>query len=273
MTPISSIVIIGGMIMLMLFFIPYINIVVAWCVSKMIYVMNFAVSWIESLPYSIVKGLYINKIQFIILLLMLLAILLFVELKNKKMLFFIMIMFCCFLMVNLGNLQRQRTQKDMVIYSINNMTAIDFIEGRSHVLVADSTFFKDESAFSYNIENFLVSRGVFYGGKMELLSEDFDWNFVKKQKSVVTFGESLIGLSDGSSFFKESLTYRIPVDCMLVYGRKRQSLKSLLNVYVFDYLIIDASVPNYIASKLIEEAESLDIKYHNIKEDGAYFLK
>lgn len=273
MTPISSIVIIGGMIMLMLFFIPYINIVVAWCVSKMIYVMNFAVSWIESLPYSIVKGLYINKIQFIILLLMLLAILLFVELKNKKMLFFIMIMFCCFLMVNLGNLQRQRTQKDMVIYSINNMTAIDFIEGRSHVLVADSAFFKDESAFSYNIENFLVSRGVFYGGKMELLSEDFDWNFVKKQKSVVTFGENLIGLSDGSSFFKESLTYRIPVDCMLVYGRKRQSLKSLLNVYVFDYLIIDASVPNYLASKLIEEAESLDIKYHNIKEDGAYFLK
>ena len=49
MTPISSVVIMGGMIMLLIFFIPYVNVAVAWIVSKMIYVMNFGVSWIESL--------------------------------------------------------------------------------------------------------------------------------------------------------------------------------------------------------------------------------
>jgi competence protein ComEC len=187
MTPISSVVIIGGMILLLVFFVPYINNVIAFVVSKMIWLMNYGVSWIESLPFSIVKGLYINELQFIILLLLLLSVLFFVELRNKKMLFFMMIMMCCFLLVNIYNLQRQRHQKEMVVYSINNATAIDFIEGKNHVLVADSAFFKDESAFSYNIENFLVSRGVFYGGKMELLSEDFDWNFVKKRKSSVHF--------------------------------------------------------------------------------------
>ena len=71
-------------------------------------------------------------------------------------------------------------QFDLSIYVIMS----DFIEGRSHVLVADSAFFKDESAFSYNIENFLVSRGVFYGGKIELLSEDFDWNFASAYKEL-----------------------------------------------------------------------------------------
>ena len=39
-------------------FIPYINSIVAFFVSKMIFVMNFVVSWIESLPYSIVKGIW-----------------------------------------------------------------------------------------------------------------------------------------------------------------------------------------------------------------------
>lgn len=273
MTPISSIVIIGGMIMLLIFFIPYINNIIAYLVSKMIFVMNYGVSWIESLPYSIVKGIYINEMQFVILLLIILAVFFLVELKIKKMLFFIMIMSCIFWLVNLNNLIKQQNQKEMVVYSINNMTAIDFINGKSHVLVADTAFFNDESAFSYNIENFLVSKGVFYDGKMEFLNEDFDWNFVKKRKNVVTFNEKLIGLSDGSDFCKERLSCRIQLDYMLVYGRKRQSLSYLLNVYDFDNLIIDSSVPYYLAAELIEEAECLDVKCHNVKENGAFLIR
>ena len=273
MTPISSVVIIGGMVMLLVFFIPYINNVVAFLVSKMIFLMNCCVSWIESLPYSIVKGLYINEVQFVILLLMLLSILFMVGLKSKKMLFGVMIMLCCFLSVNIVTLINQRNQKMMAVYSINNSTAIDFIEGRSHILVADSTFFNDKSVFSYNIENFLISKGVFNDGKMEFLSDNFDRNFVKKQKSVVIFGEKLIGVSDGSDFFKESLSYKIPVDCMLVYGRKRQALSSLLKVYDFDNLIISLDVPYYLTTELIEEATELGIKYYDVKEKGAYFVK
>ena len=161
----------------------------------------------------------------------------------------------------------------MIVYSINNMTAVDFIEGRSHVLVADSVFLNDKSIFSYNIENFLIKKGAFNDGKIELLSDNFDWNFVKKQKSVVIFGEKLIGMSDGSDFFKESLSYKIPVDYMLVYGRKRQSLSSLLNMYSFDNLIISSDVPYYLTTELINEAIELGIKFYNVKEDGACLVK
>ena len=273
MTPISSVVIIGGMIMLLVFFIPYINNVVAFLVSKMIFLMNSGVSWIESLPYSIIKGIYINKVQFVLLMLLLLFFLLMVGLKSKKMLFGVMIMACCFLSVNVVTLIKQRNQKLMVVYSINNMTVVDFIEGRSHVLVADSISFNDKSAFSYNIENFLISKGVFNDGKTELLSDNFDCNFVKKRKSVVIFGKKRIGMSDGSDFFKESLSYKIPVDYMLVYGRKRQSLSSLLNMYSFDNLIISSDVPYYLTMELIEEADDLGIKYYDIREKGAYLVK
>ena len=153
------------------------------------------------------------------------------------------------------------------------MTAVDFIEGRSHVLVADSSFFNDKSAFSYNIENFLIKKGAFNDGKMEFLSDNFDRNFVKKQKSVVIFGEKLIGMSDGSDFFKESLSYKIPVDYMLVYGRKRQSLVSLINIYKFDNLIISSDVPRYLATELMKEAGELGIKYYDVREKGAFLVK
>ena len=273
MTPISSVVIMGGMIMLLIFFIPYVNIAVAWIVYKMIYIMNFGVSWIESLPYSIIKGLYVNDIQFVVLLITLLLLLLLIECKDIKMLLSIMIMSCIFLIVNVDiNLKRNK-QKEMVIYSINNMTAIDFINGGEHLILSDSIFINDKSAFSYNIENFLVKKGLYHAGKNKLLHEDFDENFVKKRKNVVTFDEKLIGLSDGSVFSREELSYKIPLDYMLVYGRKRQTLSYILNVYDFDYLIIDGSVPYYLASQLIDEADDLGIKYHNVREDGAFLIK
>lgn len=273
MTPVSSIVIIGGMIMLLIFFIPYVNNIVAYAVSKMIYIMNLGVSWIESLPYSIIKGLYINDLQFLILLMILLAILFYAEFRSTKILISIMIMTCAFLSINLKNIHQQNNQKEVVIYSINNMTAIDFIYGRSHVLLADTTFISDESAFSFNIENFLVSRGVFYNGEILSLEDDFNRFFVKKRKNVVTFDEKLIGLSDGSEFCKEELDYKIPLDFMIVYGRKRHRLSSLLKMYDFDNLIIDGSVPRYMVLKLIEEANVLGIKSHDIREEGCFLIK
>ena len=273
MSPVSSVVIIGGMLMLLLFFIPYVNVVIAWVVSKMIFVMNYGVCWIESLPYSILKGLYINEIQFVILLFVLLAILLFVQLKNKTILFSIMIMSILFLLVNVNNNLKINMQKEIIIYSINNMTAIDFIFGREHLILSDSLFINDKSVFSYNIENCLVSRGVFHNGNSKLLEDDFDYNLIKKRKNVVTFDEKLIGLSDGSIFSKVELQYKIPLDYMVVYGRRKQTLSYILNVYRFDYLIIDGSVPSYLASKLMDEADALGINYHNIREDGAFIIE
>ena len=104
MTPISSIVIIGGMIMLLVSFVPYLNTFVAWFVSKMIFVMNCGVSWIESLPYSIIKGIYIDSLQFVILLIILLLLLLMAELKRRRNLIPIMIMTSLFFLINFINI-------------------------------------------------------------------------------------------------------------------------------------------------------------------------
>lgn len=273
MTPISSVVIIGGMIMLLVFFIPYVSNLVACLVKKIICVMNIGVSWVESLPYSIIEGLYIDELQFLILLLALLAILFYAEFKSPRMLIFIMTMMFTFLIVNLDNVYKQHNQKKAVIYSINNMTAVDFINGRSHLLMADSAFIDDESAFSYNIENYLVSNGTFHNGEIFYLNDDFNRFFVKKRKNVVTFDGKLIGLSDGREFYNEEPDYKIPLDYMIVYGRGRCRLSTLLKMYSFDNLIIDGSVPRYLVRKLADEASSLGIEFHDIGEEGAFLIQ
>ena len=273
MTPISSVVIIGGMIMLLISFVPYLNTFVAWLVSKMIFVMNCGVSWIESLPFSIIKGIYVDSVQFVILLIILLLILLMVELKRRRNLIVIMIMASLFLLLSVKNVMNNNRQSGVMIYSLNSMTAVDFINGREHLLLADSAFLKNKSAFSYNIENFLIKNGLFHNGKTRSIHDDFDEVFVKKQKNVVTFDKKLLALCENDVSFYDSLDYRIPVDYMLVYGKNKKSLSGLLKMYSFDNLIIDLSVPYYLSSKMIEEAENLGIKCHTLREEGAIFIE
>lgn len=273
MTPVSSVVIIGGMIMLLIFFLPYLNELVAWIVSKMIYLMNYGVSWIESLPNSIIKGLYINDSQFVILIILLLSLMFFVELKRRRILIYMMFFVSLFLAVDIYHNLEKKKQEEMIVYSINNMTAIDFISGDEHLLLSDSTFFSDESVFSYNIENFLIKKGLYNTGEKAFLKDDFDANFVKKRKNVVIFDEKLIGMTDGSDFSYDELSYKIPLDYMVLYGRRRQDLKKLLNVYTVDYLIIDGSVPSYLHADLLQDADSLGIKCHSVREKGAFLIK
>jgi len=196
-----------------------------------------------------------------------------VDLKNRRNLIPIMIMITLFFLINVKNIMNNNKQSGIMIYSLNNMTAVDFISGRKHLLLVDSAFLENKSAFSYNIENFLIKNGLFYNGKTRFIQDDFDEFFVKKRKSVVTFDEKLLALCENDDFFEDSLSYRIPVDYMLVYGKNNKKLSQLLKVYDIGNLIIDSSVPYYFSSKMIEEANVLGIKCHSLRENGAIFIK
>lgn len=272
MTPISFIVITGGMLMLIIFFIPYLNNIIAWIISKMIFVMNFAVSWIESLPKSIIKGLYITNIQFIMLVMIFSALLFFVKLKDKKILYLIMVLFCLFCLLNMKKIVDQRYTKEMTIYSINNMIAIDFISGNDHLLICDSIMIDNQSAISYNIENYWIKLGLYGKGKSICMEENCDEIFVKKKGNLISFDGKLIGLCDGKDLYKEKLKFRIPLDYLIIYGRQRMDLSSLLSVYDFDYLIIDGSVPSYSMDKLAEDARKNELNYYSVRDKGAFIL-
>ncbi|MBR6439583.1 MAG: ComEC family competence protein [Bacteroidales bacterium] len=274
MGPISSVVIIGGMLMLLIFFIPYINIGVAFCVKWMVYVMNFVVSWIENLPLSIVKGLYINNLEFVCLLTALLLIMMAVEHKRKQFVFGLLSILLIFNISQLTRAVVQRDQKSFTVYSINKVTAIDFICGNEHVLLCDTTVSKDSSVLSFNIENNLIKEGVYRNGvDLPVDNEHFDNYFMKKRENIISFGGKTIGILDKKSTFDVKLPFRPHFDYFIIRGCKSLNLERLLNCYVVDLLIIDGSIPDYLSDKIMKKAEEMGQKYYNVKTQGAFVLK
>ena len=69
------------------------------------------------------------------------------------------------------------------------------------------------------------------------------------------------------------MPYRPYIDYYILHGREKVDLDQLTNCYVIDLLIIDGSVPDYLAQKIINEAEEMGQDYYYVSNDGAFILQ
>ena len=265
MTPISFIVVISGMILLLVSWVPYLNTLVGYLVWGAVYVMNWVVAKIESIPYSIVKGLYVNDFEFAVLLVALLLLMLTFMLRKRR-LFIAMLAALLVVMASVTiRLYGSDEQKGMTAFSLRNHTAIDFVRGGEHVLLADSTLMADESTIDYSLKGAWSKRHLSHHPQVFGLDEDYANQYVRKKSNLVSFDGKLLALWDGQQL-NDSLSYRLPVDYLLVSGKQKPDVQAVVNGYDAKMLLIDGSVPRYLAEKWVSQAETLHLPYYNVGE-------
>ena len=260
--------------MLLVFFIPYINIGVAFCVKWMIFAMNNVVSWVESMPLSIIKGLYINSLEFACLIVSLLLLMMVIEHKKKILLFGMLSILLIFSASQMTRAVMQRNQMSLTVYSMNRNTVIDFVCGNEHVFLCDTMVFNDPSIATFSIENNLIKEGVYsHGVALSMDDMFFENSYIRKNKNLVSFGDKTIAFFDKNSTFGVKLPFRPYLDYFIIYGRNKVDLEKLLNCYVIDLLVIDGSVPDYLRKMIIEKADEIGQKYYDVKNAGAFVLQ
>lgn len=268
MTPISFIVVISGMILLLVSWIPYVNTLVGYLVWGAVYVMNWVVAKIESIPYSIIKGLYINDFEFAVLLVTLLLLMLTFMLRKRR-LFIAMLASLLVVMTSLTiRMYNSDHQQGMTIFSLRNHTAIDYIWGGEHVLLADSALMADESTVDYSLKGAWSKRHLSHHPQVIGFEENYANDYLCKKSNLVSFDNKLLAIWEDQGI-GDSLSFRLPVDYLLIVGKQKPDVRSVVNGYEAKLLLIDGSVPRYLAEKWMDQARSFDIPYYNIGE-GAF---
>lgn len=266
MTPISFIVVISGMVLLLVSWVPYLSTLVGYLVWGMVYVMNWVVAKIESFPGSIVKGLYISDLEFALLLVALLLLLLRVVLQ-KRQLFIAFLGTLLLVMVSVTvRMYSSEYQQGMMVFSLRNHTAVDFVRGGEHLLLADSTLMADASTVDYSMKGAWAQRHLSYHPQVFGLEEDFTNGYLCKKSNLVSFDGKLLALWDDALQCKDSLDYRLPVDYLLVRGKQKPDVQSAVNGYDAQLLLIDGSVPRYLAEKWRAQAEALNMPCYDLAE-------
>lgn len=269
MTPISFVVVISGMVLLLVSWIPYLNILVGYLVWGAVYVMNWVVAKIESWPMSIIKGLYINEFEFAMLLVALTLLLLMVAMQKRRLLFPLLSTLLLMMVSVTMRLYHSDSQNGLVVFSLRNHTAVDFVKGGEHVLLADSALMADEGTIDYSLKGAWAQRHLDMHPHAIGFEEDFQNDILCKKSNLVSFDGKLMALWDDDCRVGDSLSYRLPVDYLLVCGKQKPDVQSVVNGYDAKLLLIDGSVPHYLAEKWMAQAEALDLPSYDLGE-GAF---
>ena len=268
MTPISFIVVISGMILLLVSWIPYVNTLVGYLVWGAVYVMNWVVAKIESIPYSIIKSLYINDFEFAVLLVALLLLMLTFMLRKRR-LFIAMLAALLVVMCSVTiRCYSSDQQHGMTVFSLRSHTAVDFVRGREHVILADSALMADESTVDYSLKGAWARQHLSPNPQVMGFEEDYANEYLCKKSNLVTFDGKLLAIWEDQGI-GDSLSFRLPVDYLLIVGKQKPDVQSVVNGYEAKLLLIDGSVPHYLAEKWMDQARSFDIPYYNTGE-GAF---
>jgi competence protein ComEC len=270
--PLSFIVIVTGMALLMLHYLPIIPALIGKALSAMVYVMNTGIQWIESLPMSVLKGLFINRIEFLALMLILVSLIFLIRKKQARFAilasvisFFILVSFTARKIDN-------SKQMSFVVYDLNKQSAVDFIVAQDHLLLADSNVLEDNFSREFFMEGNWVEKGLSLEPSQVFFQQEiYENEFLSKYKHLISFGGKLLLLWQNNKRCNDSLTFRPEVDWVLIRGKQRENLQQILNCYQPGMLILDGSVPYYIAEKWKTKALEKQIPLHYTKKDGAFY--
>lgn len=268
MTPLSFVVIMVGMLLLLLSWVPYLGL----CLGKLewlsIHVMNAMVSWVEHLPSSIVRGLYMTTMEFVLSMMLLLFLWVFVVLRRRRVVIEMLVVAVFFSMSMAWRSYRAERQQMLMVYSIRNHTAIDIIEGRSHVLFCDSLLLEDPSTVDYSLRGFWASRQLREHDQTFALTESVEGPYVVKHGDVIVFGGVTLAVWD-PVLLERQPGRKFKVDYLLVTGRARVDMKRVMEYYDFTSLLVDASVPVYLDARWQEQAALSHCDCHSIR-DGCF---
>lgn len=270
LTPLSFVAILTGMALLAVSWIPWVSAAMGKLVWGCLTLMNLLVSQVERLPLSVVKGLYINKVELAMGLLLLALFLTFLHFKKKRMLME-MLMVSCFMALSLAYRSQAATcQETVTFYSLRSHTCIDLVSGTEHLLLCDEELLKDPGTIDYSLRGDWGQRRLSMNPPCFTLSEQIDHPLACKREDLLSFHDLLVAFWDPSARFVKRPD-PLPVDMVVVRGKQKANMDLLVQHYQAAMLLIDGSVPAYLAQEWQRQAVEGGIPYYNIRE-GAWSL-
>lgn len=263
--PGAFLILFGGILTISTSYFDTLSSIIGELTRWLIYSINEVVFWIESLPYSLIQGVYISTYEAWIIIVAILSLILLYQLRSVKLLYVFFV--CC---VFFGASQwktvlANSAQNQLTIYRISNHLAIDFNSGGKSILYTDSTLLTDANKVRFHIQPNQL-RTAFNS------EQKLNRNKVQHGIDIIQWkNKKIIILSDDLKF-KPDIN---PVDCDILilsdgYHGKIDQLQQRFN---FDQLILDGSLRKSVAEKLAFEAEAYQLNVYSVQEKGAIQLK
>jgi competence protein ComEC len=265
--PLSSAVIYLALIVLVLSFFPGISGYAGQVLSFLVMLLNGCISTIESLPGSVTRGAYVNLWQTLLIYLAIIFLLWYCYKRFKPaLLAFLGVGVLIGASVLLRDIPIGK-QAGIVVWDAGKYFAMDLIDGRKRLLVADSAILCNPGGIDYLSKRYVEKAGIrdFYSAACDadLCLPEMQ---LSKSGNLLEFHQHRIAITEKP----ETAQSPIQLDCLILRGKKVRYTADFLGAYHPSLVIIASSVPLWNAAILKASCDSLDLPVYSVPDGGAY---
>ena len=288
--PLASIILYLVIGMLFVSYLPAIAGILGYLLNQTLSLLNYLVSFTESLPYSITSGFSINSYQAILLLCSIVALVLFLE--KRRFIFLATFLVCLLSHFSIHSYKNisQLNEQELVVFNIPGATTVGITHGENITFaVTDSTISNPLAVHSFQIQGYVENKGLKVNGKPYNLKVRNSNSQIAESKtnrmekgfyistntfgSLINFMGKTIFIPDGEKLTNAVSSNKFEVDLMIITSNLGKASNKIFNLVSPKMVVIDSSVAPWNLERIIETLDEMGIEHHCVQQKGAFTLK
>lgn len=257
--PLSSIILIGEIFLCVLFFLKPVAWLLGSIIERLVYYMNSYIERMDTISFSVWKGLSITSAQLMVLTVFVLAFCYWLMEHKRRLLWLSLICLFVFTAIRSFSLAASNRQKKLIVYNVPKHRAIDIIDSRTFSFLGDSDLLYDGFNRNFHLQPSRVLHRVEWIQSLPVGTKQFEIN-----------GQHILIIDTTLSLRPLPQKQRLPL--LILSRNPRLSMSNLVQSFFIDQVVIDGSVPSWKASLWKHSCDSLHIPCHVVSENGAFMM-
>ncbi|PJB14179.1 MAG: hypothetical protein CO118_09940 [Flavobacteriales bacterium CG_4_9_14_3_um_filter_32_8] len=277
--PAAVLILYLGLSTLIFSFIPVLGDYLAIALKYVVQFLNHSVSYIDKLPFALTKNIRFDAIDACLIYLVIASLILLIATRKFRFVVLGSSFLILFLISSVWLRYTTLEQKKLIVYTIPQNSAINFIDGKDNILVSDIKVTENKSKLLFNVQNNWIDKGVEQEKVVPLdhlikknqLSNIYriDNKNLFTKRNYFQFYSYKIAIID-NQFKVENNSEKLKIDLLILTKNTKLSIKKLCTIFNVKEIVIDASNSVYNSERLEQEAKDLKIKCWSVLKDGAY---
>jgi competence protein ComEC len=149
--PISTGVLIAGIVLLAVSFLAPLAKLVGWVLWGLVKLLNWGVFWTEDLPYSLVNNIYVDVFQCWLIMGIATGLIFTFQYKNIRWLYGAFVLSIVLAGARWVHQLERMTERKLFVYNVTGVSVVEIIENGTSQLYADSSFLADAERVRFHI--------------------------------------------------------------------------------------------------------------------------
>jgi competence protein ComEC len=259
--PASYGVLVGGLLLLAVAPVNWLETATGWCLDKFIGALNQFVFWIESWPYSLSENWYITTFQCWTLIALVTCVILLFQYRSMRWLYVSVLLALVF---SLGNWQRfhQEIESDrLTVYHVRHETAFDVITAGTAFQKVTDALAANPQSLRFHLKPNQLRTAVVHTRSWDELPTTASRHGV----TWLVWKENVIAHLQQKQFRLPQITH---IDWLIVSRQTLYDLQILPENLVVRCLIFDSSCSPSLVAKLTEQAHARGWRTHDVSQQA-----